>query len=208
MLLMYKALIVLIILKFAYAGWDRSTEEFIPSKFFKKFDAEVSPYEALKFNFPKDEGFVAGRYPKCARHRFVSGADQSCQETKGTQNIGKTCKTRRCTQYSYYGSTKCNKIVKLYKPFKHSAMECKFPNIPCGESENEYQRHVDTFSSFHPHDTDDKECECQTIWCLGNIWTIYEEGGKLYKGNITVKTPCKCECRMPFRKMENWSTVG
>ncbi|XP_077974689.1 uncharacterized protein LOC120329504 isoform X2 [Styela clava] len=186
MLLMYKALIVLIILKFAYAGWDRSTEEFIPSKFFKKFDAEVSPYEALKFNFPKDEGFVAGRYPKCARHRFVSGADQSCQETKGTQNIGKTCKTRRCTQYSYYGSTKCNKIVKLYKPFKHSAMEC----------------------NFHPHDTDDKECECQTIWCLGNIWTIYEEGGKLYKGNITVKTPCKCECRMPFRKMENWSTVG
>ncbi|XP_077976490.1 uncharacterized protein LOC144432358 isoform X1 [Styela clava] len=44
-------------------------------------------------------------------------------------------------------------------------------------------------------------CECQTVWCIHDIFTIYEKNGKLYKGNVTVKTPCKCDCR---KKFEGW----
>nr|XP_039264695.1 uncharacterized protein LOC120340484 [Styela clava] len=125
---------------------------------------------------------------------YTSGPDKFCSANGDKKHS--TCGDRICTHISYYGSTRCNTQVKLFKPFKHYGVECKKSKKACGNDKRNYGRE----NVLHPnprrsYDLDDDSCECQTIWCFGEIMTIYEKGGKLFKGNVTVKTPCKCECR-------------
>ncbi|XP_039247486.2 uncharacterized protein LOC120325441 [Styela clava] len=172
-------------------------EEFVHSEFFERFDKKISLIEASKFKFPKQEGFVSKKHPECDRIRYTSGPDEFCSSYDGEKHS--TCGDRKCTHISYYGSTKCNPQVKLFKPFRHYGVECKKPNKFChGGKSNDGGENVLYPDPHRSHDLIDDSCECQTIWCFGEIMTIYEKGGKLFEGNVTVKTPCKCECRKRF----------
>nr|XP_039252912.1 uncharacterized protein LOC120330135 [Styela clava]XP_039252913.1 uncharacterized protein LOC120330135 [Styela clava] len=168
----------------AQANWQ-NMREFVPSEFFNKFDEKVSQTEALKFDFPRDKNFVYGKYPKCYPIRLSSEPDEVPKTEKKTVR-NTNCTDRECFHITQYGSSKCNKMVELYRPFKHVAVECRFPQNVCAQcgkhSINKY--------------------ECQTIWCVGEMLTIYKENGKLYQGYLTIKKPCKCDCR----KKKNRST--
>ncbi|XP_039274563.2 uncharacterized protein LOC120348494 [Styela clava] len=180
--------------------WE-NMREFVPSEFFAKFDKEVSQSEALKFAFCKDKNFVYGKYPKCAPLSYSSGPDEVCQIEKET---GKktNCKDRKCSYIVRYGSTKYNKIVELYRPIKIVTKECRPYQNSCGQlgkyyNSNNIMPELYPNFEFYPRGTTNRrsECECQTIWCVGETLTIYKEKGRLYKGNVSIKKPCKCDCR-------------
>nr|XP_039264670.1 uncharacterized protein LOC120340466 [Styela clava] len=182
-------------------------EEFVHSEFFERFDKKISLIEASKFKFPKQEGFVSKKYPKCDQIRYTSGPDKFCSANGDEKHS--TCGDRKCTHISYYGSTKCDSQVKLFKPFKHYGVECKTSKKTCGNDKRNYGRGDILYPDPHrSHGSAEDSCECQTIWCLDETMTIYEKGGKLFKGNVTVKTPCKCECRRKFIMMGPYGGGG
>nr|XP_039247490.1 uncharacterized protein LOC120325444 [Styela clava] len=164
------------------------------------FCAKISLIEASTFKYQNQEEFVPKQYKECERIRYTSGPDKFCSANGDEKHS--TCRDRKCTHISYYGSTKCNSQVKLFKPFQHYGVECKKPNEFChGGKSNDGRENVLYPDPYRSHDLIDDSCECQTIWCLDEIMTIYEKSGKLFKGNVTVKTPCKCECRKRFIMM-------
>ncbi|XP_039248989.2 ferroxidase HEPHL1-like [Styela clava] len=176
-------------------------EEFVHSEFLARFDKKISLSEAKRFKFPKQEVFVSKKYPKCARIRYTTGQDEICS-AHGDEKYS-TCRDRTCSHISHYGSTRRNQQVKLFKPFKHYGVECKKPKKVCGDDKSYDGRDSTLYYLPDPYKSyyfDDESCECQTIWCFSKIMTFYEQGGKLFKGNVTVKTPCKCECRRRFAK--------
>ncbi|XP_077969394.1 uncharacterized protein LOC120344961 [Styela clava] len=214
--MMLKILFVIIFLmaEVRAVAW-KNMREFVPSEFFAKFDKEVTPTEALEFAFGKDKNFVYGKHPKCAQlSSYSSGPDDVCQIGQGT---GKktNCKDRKCSYISRYGSTRCNKMVELYRPIKLVTVECRSPQGSCGQLKKYYNTNNSmrklypedsSDSEFYPRQTSNKrsECECQTIWCVGELLTIYKENGRLYKGDITIKKPCKCDCRKKVTRSTFW----
>nr|XP_039253140.1 uncharacterized protein LOC120330317 [Styela clava] len=181
-------------------NWN-NMREFVPSEFFNKFDEQVSHTEALEFDFPEDKNFVYGKYSKCAPFSYSSGPDEVCQIKKGTGK--KTyCKDKKCSYIVRYGSTKCNKMVELYRPINIVTEECKPFQNSCGQlgkyyDPNNMMPELYPNTGSNPRGTSNRriECECQTIWCVGETLTIYKENGRLYKGDVTIKKPCKCDCR-------------
>nr|XP_039274812.1 uncharacterized protein LOC120348678 isoform X2 [Styela clava] len=177
-----------------------SAQEFIPTEFFKQFDDEVSPNEASMFDFPMEKGFDRHKHKRCARFRYSSPPEDSCDVHRSPSG---SCRSRKCTQASYYGSSKCMKQVKLYRPFYHGGVECISATKACSGSDADptmYPMPRENLMYPEPVEANDEVgngCECQTIWFLRQIHTIYEieEMGKLFKGNVTVKIPRKCECR-------------
>nr|XP_039270243.1 uncharacterized protein LOC120344961 [Styela clava] len=196
------------------AGAWKNMREFVPSEFFAKFDKEVTATEALGFAFGKDKNFVYRKHPKCAPLSYSSGPDDVCQNEKGTGEKT-SCKDRKCSYIARYGSTKCNKMVELYRPIKLVTVECRSPQRSCGQLKKYYNSNISMQklypatsgnSEFYLRGTSNKrsECECQTIWCVGEMLTIYKVNGRLFKGDITIKKPCKCDCRKKVTRSTFW----
>ncbi|XP_077974505.1 uncharacterized protein LOC144430442 [Styela clava] len=170
----------------------------------------VTLQEARMFDFPKEKDFSLDMYPTCDRFRYFSGPKDSCDVSGSNLNekypSRSDCQEQKCTQPSHYGSTKCKRMVKLFKPFYHSGVECKLSKQSCPAMQAMELPRTDLYPvrSNQPdkmkkmYPATMSNCECQTVWSIHDIFTIYEENGKLYKGNVTVKTPCKCDCRKKF----------
>nr|XP_039253212.1 uncharacterized protein LOC120330360 [Styela clava] len=179
--------------------------------FFAKFDAQVTLREARMFDFPEEKEFSLGIYPTCDRFRYFTGPKDSCDMSGNNLSerypLFSGCQEQNCTQLSYYGSTKCKRMVKLFKPFYHSGVECKLSKQICPAMQASKLSHLYSPTTYRPDEMKTypffmSNCECQTVWSIHDIFTLYEENGKLYKGNVTVKTPCKCDCR---KKVEGWN---
>nr|XP_039253106.1 uncharacterized protein LOC120330286 [Styela clava] len=228
-------IIIFAILIVGVCGYKEKNEVNLKD-FYATFDPEIFKYWATKFDFPKEKGLDFENTPECRDFKDFPHRNDSCPVPKGIGYSGdlvSDCKEIKCIQKSFYGSTKCRKKVRLFKPFPHAAVECKkmeescklfkphddkelYPKPSNDEKSGLYPEpakdgkpHLypeptkDEESHLYPKpekDEDDEEisCKCYTIWCFRDIHTIYEDGGRLYKGNIVLKTPCGCECRKPY----------
>nr|XP_039253308.1 uncharacterized protein LOC120330410 [Styela clava] len=151
---------------------------------------------------------------------LFSGPEESCTASNHVKqhhidHIDRpktSCSEKKCIQRSHFASTKCTRVVKLYKPYVHRAVQCKIPDQHCDHEEtssehlypspnDHVQKHNhDQSSNLYSSPMKSKheskgQCRCSTIWCYRSILAIYKNYGKLYKGNVDVKIPCGCDCR-------------
>nr|XP_039253400.1 uncharacterized protein LOC120330497 [Styela clava] len=196
----------------------RNEKEVNLEEFYATFDHEITVYSAKKFDFPKEKELDFKSTPECENFEKFPNPKDSCPAPKGySGDFVSNCKERKCIQKSFYGSTKCRKVIRLFKPFPHAAVECKKMYASCKlvKSHDHKEPPKDGKPHLYPEPTKDEEphlypepekdedgkeisCKCYTIWCFRDIQTIYEENGKLYKGNVVIKTPCGCDCRTAY----------
>nr|XP_039272593.1 uncharacterized protein LOC120343894 [Styela clava] len=214
-------IVIFVLLIVGVSGYKKKKEVNLED-FYAKFDPEIYVYSAArKFDFPKENGIDFKNTPDCGDFKKFPNPKDSCPAPKGIGYSGdlvSDCKERKCIQKSSYGSTKCRKVVRLFKPFPHTAVECKEMLASCKlvkphddkklypEPSKDGKPHLypEPMKDEEPHlypkpekDENSEEifCKCYTIWCFRDIYTIYEENGKFYKGDVVIKTPCGCDCR-------------
>nr|XP_039252086.1 uncharacterized protein LOC120329502 [Styela clava] len=200
--------ILLLSLLFCQFVYGFAQKEFNSMEFKAMFDKKVNEEEISKFTFPEEDGYVAGKHNSCGRLKLFSGPEDRCFASKGdTSGSPNACEDQKCTQKSVYGSSKCRSHVRLRRPYRHTGVECTFHQKACENQhdnremypepeEETKERHM--YPAPEPGDAKSigpRPCLCQTIWCMNDIYTIYEKDGDCYKGNVTIKTPCGCECR-------------